>query len=409
MALRYLRARKKERMVSVITVTSFLGILLGVATLIVVMSVMNGFRIELLRNILAFSGHIAITQTAQNDLGLNSLRPAVEALPQVETVMPFVEGNALATSPQGRHQGVLIKAYQEKDFARLAESFEFFIKDDDSQAGLAANTVIIGAKLAQALGVRLGDSITLLSPKGIPTPFGTAPKAQSFPITGLFKSGLSTYDTGILFMELQSGQRFLGMEGRLTALDVRIKDADDIDSFKQVLQTTLPQGSLRFHDWRQANSSIAEALEIERAVMFFILTLILLVASMNMVSALVMMVRDKRKDIAVLRTMGMSRYGVTSLFFTMGVTVGLLGTVGGLALGTAFCFYIEEIRQFFSGLIGMNLFSPEIYFLSKLPAIMDGFEVLYISLMALSLSCVATLYPAMRAARLDPVEVLRYE
>jgi lipoprotein-releasing system permease protein len=269
--------------------------------------------------------------------------------------------------------------------------------------------VAIGSRLARSLGLRLGDNVTLLSPRGASTPFGTAPRVRSYPIKAVFEVGMSEYDASFIFMPLADAQSYFKTgEGAVTAIEVKIENPDEVRDF--ILPVSQAAGpSLQVYTWQQLNQSFFSALQVERNVMFLILTLILLVASLNIVSGLIMLVKDKGRDIAVLRTMGASRGSVMRVFFITGASIGVSGTLAGFVLGLVFCLNIENLRQGLSNLLGTELFSPEIYFLSRLPAVVEPGEVMAVVGMSLFLSVVATLYPSWRAASLDPVEALRYE
>ena len=272
----------------------------------------------------------------------------------------------------------------------------------------APDAVIVGARLAQQLGLRYGDTITLLAPRGVATPFGTTPRVQSFRIVALFQIGMSEYDSSFIFMPLAAAQKYFRLGVAVSALEVMIENPDMVHRAREPIAAAAGENT-RVVDWQQVNSSFFTALQVERNVMFMILTLIVLVAALNMISGLIMLVKDKGHDIAILRTMGATGGSIMRIFFITGASVGIGGTVAGVVLGTVFCANIESIRQFLSSLTGTELFSPEIYFLSQIPAEMDPMEVTLVVIMALTLSAVATLYPAYRAARLDPVDALRYE
>lgn len=402
---RYLRARRAEGFVSVIAGFSLLGIALGVATLIIVMAVMNGFRHELLGRILGLNGHLLVQSYAGPLYDYDARAARIQALPGILRAVPMVEGQVLASGARGA-TGALVRGQRYEDLR--AQS----IVADNITAGALAGLrrpdgAVIGERLAQSLGLRVGDRITLISPRGPATPFGVAPRSKSYEIVATFLIGMAEYDSSFVFVPLAEAQRFFGLGEGVSAIEVVTAAPEEIERFRRpVLEAAGP--GVMVTDWRQLNESFFNALGVERNVMFLILTLIILVAAFNIISGLVMLVKDKGSDIAILRTMGASGGAVLRIFFIAGASIGLVGTLTGLALGTVFCLNIENLRQFVSRLTGTELFSPEVYFLSQLPADMDPHEVGMVVAMALGLSFLATLYPAWRAARLDPVEALRH-
>jgi len=405
LAFRYLRARRKEGFISVIAGFSFVGIMLGVATLIIVMSVMNGFRTELLSRILGLNGHMFVRGVAGYITDYDSVADKVRNVNGVINVMPLVEGQVMASTPANA-SGALVRGVRESDLQHLTE-----VSGNVLMGSLDAfkdGEVAVGSRLARKLGVSVGDKITLLSPRGTSTPFGTAPRVRAFKVGAIFEVGMSEYDSTFIFMPLTEAQNFLKTGDGVNALELRIADPDRVnESVLPVAQAAGPCCDVV--TWQQTNSSFFSALQVERNVMFLILTLILVVAALNIVSGLIMLVKDKGRDIAVLRTMGATRGSVLRIFFISGASIGVLGTLAGFALGLVFCLNIEPLRQFLSSLSGTELFSPEVYFLSRMPAEVNASEVTSVVLMALGLSFAATLYPAWRAASLDPVEALRYE
>jgi lipoprotein-releasing system permease protein len=405
-ALRYLRARRKEGFVSVISGFSLVGIALGVATLIIVMSVMNGFRHELLSRILGLNGH-AIVQSFEGNLTQFDAESArVRAVPGVTRAAPIIDGQVMATSGS-ISAGVIVRGMRKADLKSLAT-----VSNTLSPGALAryegGDSVIIGARLAAKLGLQPGMTITLIAPKGNITPFGTTPRVKTYTIAGTFQIGMSEYDQTFIFMPLDEAQLYFNMDNAVSGLEVMVQNPDAIESMVPAIAKAA--GPLaRVLTWQDMNSSLFGALEVERNVMFLILTLIILVAALNIVSGLIMLVKDKGGDIAILRTMGATRGSVMRVFFISGASIGVFGTIFGLIIGVVFCANIEEIRQFLSSLTGTTLFNPEIYFLSRMPAEMYTSDVVSVVGMALGLSFLATLYPSWRAARLDPVEALRYE
>lgn len=407
-AWRYLRARRKEGFVSVIAGFSLTGIALGVATLIIVMSVMNGFRQELLGRILGLNGHAVITTASgqMTDTDVVALLPKITAMDGVVAVAPVVEGQVMVSS-RGSARGAMVRAMSAKDIAARKTLSDHII--EGTLTGFdTADGVLIGSRMARGFGLGVGDQITLISPKGNPTAFGTVPRMRAYSIVGIFDVGMYEYDSSFVYMPMAAAQAYFQMPGKISHVEVMTENADRAQTVLRGLYETLGP-NFYISDWTRANSSLFNALQVERNVMFLILTLIILVAAFNIISGLIMMVKDKGRDIAILRTMGASRGAVMRIFFLAGASVGVTGTVAGLVLGVLFCENIEAIRQFLQSLTGTELFSAEIYFLSRMPAEIDYHEVIQVVLMAIGLSFAATLYPSWRAARLDPVEALRYE
>ncbi|WP_431858825.1 lipoprotein-releasing ABC transporter permease subunit [Azospirillum sp.] len=405
-AMRYLRARRQEGFISVIAWFSLLGIGLGVATLIIVMAVMNGFRAELLGRVLGLNGHLNIYSAAPGPLtDFDALADRVRQVPGVTNVTPTVEGQALVTV-RGMASGAVVRGVRPEDF-RVRPTLSKHILRGTADA-FGEDNVAIGIRMAQRLGLSVGDQITLIAPQGNATAFGTVPRMRGYNIGAIFDVGMFEYDNSFIFMPLEQAQLFFRTGDAVTSLEVFVADPVQIRAQRAALQPAVA-GIGRVVDWQQSNASFFTALQVERNVMFLILSLIIMVAAFNIISSLIMLVKDKGRDIAILRTMGATRGMIMRIFFLSGASVGVMGTVGGLILGVVFCQNIESIRQFIQMLSGTELFSPEIYFLSQLPAKIDWGEVAQVTGMALGLSFAATVYPSWRAARLDPVEALRYE
>ncbi len=415
LAGRYLRSRRKEAFISVIAGFSFLGIMLGVATLIIVMAVMNGFRTELLDRILGLNGHLIM-----NPIGapLNDYETLSERLEKVEGVsiaIPLVEGQALVSGVIDNGTGALVRGLREADIKRITTIAEGVTNPKGTGQGRgtldgfdAEEGAAIGYRLADSLGLQLGDDITLISPKGDVTPFGVTPRIKSYPVNAIFDVGMSEYDASFVFIPLEEAQLYFNKEEGVDVIDIYVDDPDKVDEYRQPIEVAA-QRQLFLSDWRQRNASLTSALNVERNVMFMILTLIILVAALNIISGLIMLVKDKSHDIAILRTMGTTRGAVMRVFMITGSAIGILGTLVGFLLGVLICAYIKEIQDFVTWITGNNPWDPTVRFLSDIPARMDMTETLWILAMALALSFLATLFPAWRAAKLDPVEALRYE
>ena len=403
---RYLRTKRRESFISIITGISFLGIMLGVATLIVVMAVMNGFRADLLDRILGVNGHATIRPYETRFIDRDVLAEQLQKVEGVVLATPLVDGQAMLSSGDAA-RGVLLRGLPVEKLQALPSLKDNVI--DGSLAALAQpKTIAVGARLAERYGFKVGQKISLISPRGTVTPFGTAPRLRQFKLVAIFRVGLSEYDLNFTFASIETASSFFGVGAHQGAIDVLIDDPDLIDMRAPQLRAAAGDDTY-LTDWKQTNRTLAGALEVERNVMFIILTMILLVAALNIVSGLVMLVRDKGRDIAVLRSMGASRGMVLRIFFITGASIGVFGTLAGLIAGILLSTYVEEIRQFLIWTTGANLFPAEIYFLERMPSRILLQDVVQIALMALTLSFLSTLYPAWRAASQEPVELLRNE
>ncbi|MGE3918365.1 MAG: lipoprotein-releasing ABC transporter permease subunit, partial [Hyphomicrobiaceae bacterium] len=385
---------------------SFIGIMLGVATLIIVMAVMNGFRHELFQKILGINGHVIVHKIQAPFEDYEQAAQRLRAVSGVVAVMPLVEGQAMISSSQNT-LGALVRGLSEASIRKLplvANNVRFGTLDGfDEKGGVA-----IGIRLANALGVNAGDSISLIAPKGASTPFGTTPRIKRYPITAVFELGMSEYDKTMVFLPLEESQRYFTRGAEVDVLEVVTTSPDAVDKVIGPLRVA-GGPTLHFSDWRKRNETFFTVLEVERNVMFIILSLIVLVAALNIISGIMMLVKEKSRDIAILRTMGATKGAIMRVFLITGASIGIVGTFAGLILGIVFCWNIEGIRQLLQSALGTKLMDPQVYYLTRLPAQPDAWETTWIVIMALVLSVLATLYPSWRASRLDPVEALRYE
>jgi len=405
-AARYLRAKRQESFISVISGFSLVGIALGVATLIIVMSVMNGFQAELLGRILGLNGHLIVQSIEGRIPDYDNVAARIRMIPGVTNASPMIEGQVLVNS-EGSSFGALVRGLEANDLQNLT-SVSSTLSPGAMDGFDEGDSVILGARLAERLNLLPGMMVTLVAPKGAVTPFGTTPRVKSYRLAGTFRVGMSEYDQTFIFMPLKEAQLFFDLGDAAQGIEVMVTDPNQIAAWRNPVAQVVGQ-SARVVDWQQMNSSLFGALSVERNVMFLILTLIILVAALNIVSGLIMLVKDKGGDIAILRTMGATQGAVMRIFFIAGAFIGVVGTFAGLIIGVVFCANIENIRQFLSRVTGTTLFDPTIYFLSQIPAKIDPYDVVAVVFMSLTLSFFATLYPSWRAARLDPVEALRYE
>jgi lipoprotein-releasing system permease protein len=404
-AFRYLRARRQEGFVSVIAIFSLLGIMLGVATLIIVMAVMNGFRIELVDRILGLNGHLGVYGPANSLTDYDAVAQKVRAVPGVVSVTPLIEAQALVTSDAGA-AGAVVRGIHPDDIRARKLIADHVVAG--SLADFGGDDVAVGDRLAARLGLKVGGKITVVSPEGTETAFGTMPRTKTYTVAALFDVGFYEYDNTFVFVPLDAAQVFFKLKDAVNYLEVFVADADQASAEGQKIVAVLG-GNARILDWQRTNSSLVNALIVQRDVMFLILTLIIVVAAFNIISSMIMMVKDKGRDIAILRTMGASRGMILRIFILSGASIGIVGTLAGFGLGIVITQNLEAIRQFIQNALHMELFAAEIYFFTRLPAVIVPHEVAAVVIMALALSFLATLYPSWRAARLDPVEGLRYE
>jgi lipoprotein-releasing system permease protein len=404
---RYLLPGKGEGFIFLVAGISLVAVMLGVAALIIVMSVMNGFRAELIDKIVGLNGHAIVQGYGGRLPDWQRVVREAEATPGVTAAVPLIE-QPLMASYEGRVEGVLVRGMRREDILTNPALNDKVLSGSLVALQPGSGKVAIGVRLAEALGATVGGSITIISPQGHTTPFGTVPRIVDYEVAAIFEVGVYDYDKAFVVMPIEDAQTLLMLGDTVAMVEVETEDAQRVGEILAPLAAQV-SGRAAVADWRTMNASLFEALAVERVAMFVVLSLIILVAVFNILSSLIMLVRAKTRDIAILRTMGATRRGLMKVFVTVGVTIGALGTIAGLVLGAIFLFFRQGVVNFVQVLTGQNLWDPSIRFLTELPSKTDPFEVVAVTLMALGLSFLATLYPAWKAASTDPVQVLRYE
>jgi lipoprotein-releasing system permease protein len=406
-ARRYLLPGKGEGFIFLVASISLVAVMLGVAALIIVMSVMNGFRAELFEKIVGLNGHAVIQGYGGRLPDWQEIVRQARATPGVTAAVPLIE-QPLMASYDGRVEGVLVRGMRRSDILTNPTLKGKVVSGRLESLRPGVDNVAIGARLAEALGAQVGGQISLISPEGRTTPFGTVPRIVSYTVSAIFEVGVYDYDKAFVLMPIENAQTFLMLGNAVGMVEVETEDADRVGEILAPLAAQVA-GRAVVADWRMMNSAIFEALAVERVAMFVVLSLIILVAVFNILSSLIMLVRAKTRDIAILRTMGATRHGLVKIFMTVGTTIGALGTVTGLILGAVALYFRQPVVNFVQIVTGQNLWDPSIRFLTELPAKVDPFEVAAVVIMAMAFSFLATLYPAFKAASTDPVQVLRYE
>lgn len=410
LAGRYLRAKRREGGVALISTISVIGITLAVAVLIIVMSVMNGFRAELLNRILGFSGHMHVAGSVLNPEERGPALNRLRALPGVTQAFPVVESYSVAQGPTQLGLAV-VRGMTPADVRAttiVSDNFTQGSMQGFGEGEYGGDIILVASGLASTLGLRAGDPVTLLSPTGESTAFGSTPRSKTYTIGGVFEIGMSEYDAAYIYMPLEQAQLFFGRDPLVDSIEIKVDDPDAIDRSLPAIRRAAGPGAV-VTDWRDQNAAFFNTLQVERNVMRLILMLLVAIAFMNIISGLVMLVKNKGRDVAVLRTLGASQGSILRVFFMSGAMIGIIGTIAGLLLGILFCTFIEQIQAAVEYVTGAEVFSSDVYFLSRLPARIEWPEVFWITAFAFAMSCLATLPPALRASKIDPVEALRYE
>ena len=397
---RFLKARKKDGFLNIISIFSFIGISLGVAVLIIVMSVMNGFRTELINKIVGFNAHIVV-DPYEKKIDISD-KPNLTSIS--ENLILSNNGEAIIIKKDSS-KGIILRGYTDEDFSKLEfiNNKSFIGNKDD----LNKNNISIGKELSFALGVKVGDNITIMSSSGVQTIIGTLPKQKTFKIISLFESGLVDFDNNIAFINLETLEEFFDLSNKNRKLEIYLKNPQNIEDQKSIVQKMFPNEFV--YSWSDMNSSLFSALKVERNVMFIILSLIIIVAAFNIISGLTILVKNKTREIAILKSIGVLNKSIVKIFFLVGVLIGTSATIFGIILGVTFSIYVENIRQFLSTIFNISLFPEEIYFLSTMPSEINPFSIFLISLCSISITIIVSIFPALKAAKLDPIKSLKYE
>ena len=399
---RFLKARKKDGFLNVISIFSFIGIGLGVAVLIIVMSVMNGFRTELINKIVGFNSHITV-EPYEEIIEIDKLKKTNLNLIS-ENLILSNSGESIIIK-KDKSKGLVLRGYSRKDFSTLK-----IINDDTfvgNKNGLIENYISIGKELSFTLGLKIGDDITIMSSSGIGTIIGNLPKKKTFTVISLFESGLADFDNNIAFINLDTLNEFFNLDKKDTNLEIYLKNPQNIEDQKIVVQKIFPNDFV--YSWADMNSSLFSALKVERNVMFIILSLIIVVAAFNIISGLTILVKNKTRDIAILKSIGVLNKSIIKIFFLVGVIIGTSATIFGILLGVTFSLYVENLRQFLSNVFNISLFPEEIYFLSSMPSEINPTSIFFISLCSILITILVSIFPALKAAKLDPIKALKYE
>ena len=400
---RFLKARKKDGFLNVISIFSFIGISLGVAVLIIVMSVMNGFRTELINKIVGFNSHVTVK--SYEDKGIDQSKLNNKDLKLISENIIFSNSGEAIIFKNNTSKGIVLRGYKGEDFSKLE-----IIKNNKFKGNrlkLSKNYISIGNELSFALDLKIGDEITLMSPSGVETIIGSMPKQKTFIITSIFNSGLADFDNNIALINIETLDEFFGYETKDRNLEIYLKNPNNIESQKHLVQKIFDKEFV--YSWADMNSSLFSALKVERNVMFIILSLIIIVAAFNIISGLTILVKNKTKDIAILKSIGVLNKSIVKIFFLIGVIIGTSATIFGIFLGVTFSVYIENFRQFLSSTFNISLFPEEIYFLSKMPSEINPSSILLISVCSILITIIVSIFPAFKAAKLDPIQALKYE